>query len=162
MENIENLFSVFMTQTHFLEYWVMEIELRNLSKQTKLVWGPQNLKNEWWKLKNRWWKPINQTGSKPFSFLGVCLLVSQKKKKRNVWDSPSRCSLSSKRVYQAGTRPWPSTKTKVRYNVNLSTRFGNVVTPIMEIYKYASRIVSNGTVIYVPHLRPVITTTDSH
>ena len=68
----------------------------------------------------------------------------------------------AQRVYQAGTRPWPSTKTKVRYNVNLSTRFGNVVTPIMEIYKYASRIVSNGTVIYVPHLRPIITTTDSH
>ena len=51
----QRLFSIFITQTQFFEYWVMENELRNWSKHNKFMRGPQNLENELWKLKIGWW-----------------------------------------------------------------------------------------------------------
>ena len=61
IENNWKLFSISVTQSHFFENWVTEIELGNSSKQSNLLWGPQNSEIKWWKLSIGWWKHLNQT-----------------------------------------------------------------------------------------------------
>ena len=48
-------------QFPWLKLNCLRIELGNSSKQSKSMWGPQNLEIEWWKLSIGWWKHLNQT-----------------------------------------------------------------------------------------------------
>ena len=72
IENNLKLFSISVTQSHFFENWVTKIGLGNSSKQSNLLWGPQNSEIKWWKLSIGWWKHLNQTTPKSLTFSLLC------------------------------------------------------------------------------------------